>query len=168
MGIKKIVYILSFVAFLLTLSSCSLRKVKETKKAKTEFTVKNGAIPPEFGQDSETYLVLVKRTKKRYNKFMEKALQKYYTGKYIVLSRAQLQSGDYDSSKYRYEFDYDKGTKYQFYNPQTGKTYQPKFFKRYFVNDRLNDKKYKCGAEFTYFGNAMKVYFQNLELKRKS
>lgn len=80
---KKLFFILS-LSFLL--NSCFVGKAVETSKMKSEFTEKNNAIPPEFGEDKNTVLLVLKRDRKSYDKGFKSAL-KEYSGKYLLISK---------------------------------------------------------------------------------
>ena len=112
--------------------------------------------------------------RKSYDKWVEKAFENNYFGKYELVKKEDLKQSKYnDIQKYRYYFTFEKGTEYTikttsqdvgFKNPNT-KSYTSNY-KRYYIFDRLNEKKYSSGAEFSYFSTAMEVYARNLEAKR--
>lgn len=165
-------FILLFVSSIL-LVSCGIGKSKEMSKMESEFTVENDAIPPDYGKQNEVLLVVLEE-RKSYDKWLEKGFSNSYFGNYEFVTKEDLKSSKYsDTEKYRYFFTYEKGTEYSTkytsqdlgFKGSTTKTYTSNF-KRYLVFDRLNDKKYSSGAEFSYFGKAIEVYAKKLEEKR--
>lgn len=158
----KILRFFTLISFTLILNSCFALKASDANNAKKEFTVENNAIPPQFGQDSNEVLLCIKKNRKSYDKYL-KAAAELYKGKYEIVSEAQLNSEKYsDTKKYRYIFDYNGGTQVNYSNGNTATA------KRFYVKDRLEDKDYSSGSEFTFFAKVMKVYFENLEAKRVS
>jgi hypothetical protein len=146
---------LSFAA--LNLSSCA-----GTGAMKSEFTEENKAIPPDFGKNkSEVLLCVLQRGS--YNGYLKSAAKENYNGQYVFIQSSELNSATYaDKTKYRYFFDYDGGSSVSYSNGGSST------FKRFFVKDRLENKKYQSGAEFSFYAKAMKIYMANLETKRKS
>jgi hypothetical protein len=134
---------------------------------KNEFTEKNDAIPPDFGKE-ETVLLVVLRGRSSYDKYVKSAVEKYYKGayEYVDSSKESLDTDKYiDTKKYRYFFDYSDGSSYTFNNTTTPMTSTAK---RFFVEDRLQNKRYQSGGETGMFGKALKAYMGNLEIKRQS
>jgi len=151
----------------LNLSSCFVGKIIETSKAKTEFTVENDAIPPEFGENKEMIIIGILRGRRSYDKYLKSAFKNYYNGKYILISAEEMRNSKYnDKKKYRYIFDYSDGSTIT-YTFSSGRKASSNNF-RHFIFDRLNNKRYQSGAEFTFFAKSMKVYMANLEQKRIS
>lgn len=156
----KILRFLTLMSLTLLLNSCFALKASDANNARKEYTVENNAIPPQFGQDSNEVLLCMKKNRKSYDKYLKSAAE-LYNGKYEIISEAQLASDKYsDTKKYRYMFDYEGGTQVHYSNGGTATA------KRFYIKDRLEDKDYKSGAEFTFFAKVMKVYFENLEAKR--
>ena len=60
-------------------------------------------VPPDFGKEKTTLLVV--RERKGYNNKVDKIFQKYYTGDYIFVDRAELNTKYSDSINYRYLID---------------------------------------------------------------
>lgn len=137
--------------------------------AKDEFTEENEAIPPSFGNEN-TVLVCVLRGRKSYDKYLMKGAENY-TGKKVFITREELESEKYaDTAIYRFVFDYSDGT-----TKTTTTTYSTgsdlsstTTMKRFYVEDRAENKIYQSGAEYTNFGKAIAAYMENLEAKRKS
>jgi hypothetical protein len=158
---KKLLFI---VLFSITLNSCFIGKAIEVPKMRKEFTEKNDAIPPEFGEDKNAVILVIKRGRNSYDKGLKSAVKRY-SGKYLLINRDELVNYS-DISKYRYIFDYSGGSTHttQYSNGLSASS----TYKRFYVYDRLNDRSYQSGAEFTFFGKAMKVYFENLNIKYNS
>lgn len=148
-----------------TLQSCFIGKAIETKKARQEFTVENEAIPPDFGKNEDEVLLFVLKGRRSFDKWIKKAA-KGYTGAHELVLESDMSNSKYsDKVKYRYKFDYSPGTVVTRTNMSTGRS-SSSTYKRYYVGDRMSDKTYQSGAEFTYFAKAMRVYVENLNLKR--
>lgn len=163
--LHKLPYLLIFV-FAMSLQSCFVGKAIETKKMKSEFTEENNAIPPDFGQDKEAVLLL-KFVGTARDGYLKRAAKKNYDGPYEILKKNTTADVAFpDKKKYRYIFDHDLGTGYSV----TGTTGMTRYgnFKRYFIYDRLTDKKYSCGAEFTFYAKGIRVYMDALNTKRNS
>ena len=149
----------SFLLASLSLSSC----FGVPTALKKEFTEAHNAIPPDLGKEKTTFLVVL-RGRGSYDNYVKGAVKKYYKGDYefVNLKKESLTSEKYsDKNKYRYYFDYSDGSTYT-----TGTTGGS--FKRFFVHDRLLDKRYQSGGETGLFGKALKAYWGNLEIKRQS
>ena len=140
-----------------TVVSCSGKK-----HMKTEFTEENKAIPPTFGKDKEAVLICVLQGRGTYDRYLKSAA-KNYSGPVAFVKYDELESDPYsDKTKYRYLFDYGSGSTVHYSNGPSVNV------KRFHVVDRLENKKYESGAEFSFFAKAMKVYMANLETKRQS
>lgn len=138
-----------FLLLILVFNSCASGRIK--KDASEEYSIKNKAIPIEFG-NKNTILICVLRDKKKYNKTLKKKLAENYKGKYICLDRQQIDSLLYtDTAKYRYVFDYHYGSERK---------------KAFYVYDRDKYEEYQSGASFVAYDIAMEAYLQNLEKKR--
>lgn len=164
MKIKTIIFLLSLC---LTLNSCFIRKSLDVKAAKKEFTVENNAIPSGFGKNQKTVILGILRGRRSYDKWLKKVFKKNYHGNYKLISKDDISKAEYsDQTKYRYIFDYSDGTTRSatYSNGQSSSV----TYKRFYLYDRLINKNYMSGAEFTYFAKAMAVYVQNLEKKRVS
>lgn len=167
---KKLLNVKSFLLLivLITTQSCFIAKSAARSDARKKFTVENNAIPPDFGKEPTTLLIVL-RDNKGYNKWTKKAVKKKYHGEYVFVTREDLEKEEYkNTTKYRYLFDYaDGSTGSHFVTNSTGNTYITTFkFKQYYVMDLKNNITYKSGAEFSFYGEAMKVYFENLEALR--
>ncbi len=163
---KTVINYLLLTIITLSLNSCFIKKAIEVDHAKKEFTEQNQAIPPSFGKDNSV-IVCILHGRNSYDKYLKIAVEENYKGEYLLIKSADLTSIEYSNkAKYRYVFDYGSGSSLTtiYSNGQSVTT----TYKRFFIYDRLEDKKYESGAEFTYFAKAMRVYFANLEIKRSS
>jgi hypothetical protein len=142
-----------------TFNSCFVGKAIEVPKMKKEFTVINNAIPSDFAQKGEV-LMLVLEGRRSYDGYLERAFKNNYSGDIELVTTNVFDKKYKDITKYRYFFAYDSGTEYTFSNGSGGTA------KRFFIFDRLEQKKYSSGAEFSFFAKAMKIYAKNLEAKR--
>lgn len=160
----KIILLLSLS---LIFNSCFIGKSIESSGAKSEFTVENNAIPPEFGKERDVVVIGILQGRKSYDRYLKKAFTKNYNGEYILISEDELSNSEYNNKqKYRYIFDYSSGSSSSTYS-SSGQS-SSITYKRFFIHDRLKDKSYQSGAEFTYFAEAMSIYIENLEEKRIS
>lgn len=133
---------------------------------KSEYSEENNAIPPEFGKDPETVLLL-KFVGSGRDRFLKKAAKRNYDGPYeIVESGVSANKKFPDKEKYRYIIEHEMGTGYTITNASGRSTSGA--FKRYYVYDRLEDKKYSSGAEFTFYAKGLRVYLDALNKKRNS
>ncbi|VXB37047.1 conserved exported hypothetical protein [Flavobacterium sp. 9AF] len=160
---KQILYLFFCCLFL---QSCFVGKAIEVPKLKEKFSEENNAIPPDFGKD-DTILLVMLRGRKSYDKYVLKAVQNNYFGKYIFVEAKDFYAGTYaDREVYKYIFDYTDGsTSTALYSDGMQSSVTAK---RFYVKDRLNEKMYQSGAESAYFAKALEAYFINLEEKRKS
>ncbi len=162
---KTKVYFLLLLS--LTLNSCFIGKSIEAAAARSEFTEENDAIPPEFGSDKNVFVIGILQGRKSYDNHLKKVFKKNYKGNYILIPINELSNPEYNNKElYRYIFNYSGGS-------SSSTTYSNGLsssvtYKRFFIKDRSIDKKYECGAEFTFFGKAMSIYIENLETKRNS
>ncbi|MEZ4859341.1 MAG: hypothetical protein R2781_11080 [Flavobacteriaceae bacterium] len=132
---------------------------------RSEYTEENEAIPPDFGKNKEEVLLLQMVGLGRDN-FMKKAARKNYEGPYeVVKPNVDIDEAYPDKVKYRWIFDHDLGTSYSTKGIHNSAIHSNNY-KRYYVYDRLNDKKYSSGAEFTYYAQGLKIYMEVLNNKR--
>lgn len=157
-----------FVAF--TMQSCLLYLAGDAstvKRAEETFSVENGAIPEEFGSNPDEVLLVIKAGRKSYDKYLYKAIDSEYQGKYEYTMFARIDQSQYaDKNIYRYFFYYDPGKTVEMRDENGAGTGITNTYKQFYVYDRLTDTKYKTGKEFSHFATAMKVYIQNLNEQR--
>lgn len=158
-----IVCLFSFL-ILCTLSSCIFLIMGPIvqAKARKELTEEKGAIPPDFGKDKSTLLV-VKTGINSYDKYLIKNF-KSYVGKYQIIESADTASSKYtDKVKFRYKFDYND-------NVNTMVVYSdgssmPLVVRRFYIYDRALSKSYSADMTSGYFSKVMKAYIENLNKK---
>ncbi len=157
---KKIILLLFVVT---TLQSCFFAKVNQMKKMKKLYTVEYNSIPPEFGANKEEVLmVILKDDNPYYNGYIKKAVKKNYKGNYVLVKDSEYYDSKYsDKVKFRFYFDFSSGRSFSSHDGRNSGSY-----KRFFVNDRLTDKRYQVNEDFNFFVKAMHIYLANLELKR--
>lgn len=163
---KTLITYLLFLLITLSLNSCFISKAISKSKARKEFTEENNAIPPSFGKANEVILCILKN-RSSYDRYLKSAFKKEYKGNYVLIYEPDLNSAKYaDKEKYRYVFDYDGGTVMT--TTWSDGLSASSQFKRYYILDRLEHKKYQTGGEFGFFALAMRCYVENLEIKRLS
>ena len=157
----RIVALVLLVGFSASFQSClGIAKAK----AKREFTEEFKAIPPNFGQKGTVLLVLL-HGRSSYDKYLKSAAKRYKGEIEFMKDYNELFTKYTDKEKYRFFFDYDAGSTSTMHNTQTHLS-SSVTLKQFFVRDRVEDEKYKCGYESSYFGKNLKAYFENLEAKR--
>lgn len=147
-----------YLALVLILVSCGSGNMLKT------YTEENNAIPPDFGKEGTVLLLIKNNSIFNYNHFLNNAFKKNYHGNFELIEEDEINKLPYNNKeKYRYTFDFSYGTGYTstYQNGHSGN------FKRYYVYDRLIDKKFIKVAEFSAYAKAMKAYAINLENKRK-
>ena len=159
----QLLIVVLFIFSIQFLNSCGAGK----EDMRASFTEENSAIPPEFGKE-KTILMCVIKDDFYYDKHVKSAVKNNYKGEYVFVNLQDTYSEKYSDKKiYRYIFDYNEGSRHTVanaHNPRST-TYTRKV---YYIQDRLNNKFYKSGAEFPSYAKAMDAYMQNLELKRIS
>ena len=149
---KKQIYLL--LSIVIILFSCSSAAYKSTIKD-------NGKqIPPNFGLE-KTIILLMEKGSSGYNSHLEENWDKYYTGKYEIVTKETLNNKKYaDTKKYKYIFDYDirvtRG------NDGSGRqqTYEGYSF---FLIDREDNKKFGSFLDSQAWNKLMKAYIMKLE-----
>ncbi len=164
----KITKILIFAIAFLLIATSFVSCFGVPTALKKEFTEQHNAIPPDFGKEKTVFVVIL-RGRGSYDKYVKSAVKKYYKGEYVFVNikKESLNNDKFgDKNKYRYYFDYSDGSTVSttFSNGQSATS----TFKRFFVHDRLLDKRYQSGGETGMFGKALKAYMGNLEIKRQS
>ncbi len=163
---KKILLLLFVVT---SLQSCFFAKINQVKKMKKLYTEEHNSIPPQFGVNKEEVLmVILKDNNPYYNGYIKRAVKKNYKGNYVLVKDSEYYDSKYsDKVKFRFYFDFSEGKSYsstRFDKP--GLSTNSGSFKRFFVNDRLINKRYQVNEDFNFFVKAMHIYLANLELKR--
>lgn len=165
----KTIKLLAFPLLFVLITTCFVSCFGVPSSLKKEFTEAHNAIPPDFGKDNSTVFLVVLRGRGSYDKYVKGAVKKYYKGEYVFVNvkKESINSEKYsDKNKYRYYFDYSDGSTITttFTNGQSASS----TLKRFFVEDRLLNKRYQSGGESSLFGKALKAYMGNLEIKRLS
>lgn len=165
---KRVKLILSVFTAVLILSSCGIiTGAGNSSKESGQYTEENGAIPPDFGKNKSAILLVMKAGMKSYDKTLGSMTEKYYTGTFEYTLLGKLDQDKFaDKEVYRFYFDHDPGTEVT-YRSSDGSTHTT-HRKQFFVYDRLNDVKYKCGSESSDWDMVVKAYMQNLDAKRLS
>ncbi len=147
MKLARLTLLLGIPAILL-FPSCNVHKVTAL------LTVEDGAIPPQFGVDESTLLV-VELGKRWHDKYLERHFKANYSGKYLLVTREELVSDQYaDTTQYRFAFL----SAYDVY--PTGNSAYHAF--AYSIMDRATDEPYGGGTT-TFYGPYIKAYTKNLE-----
>lgn len=148
MKFKTRVFLLLLVGICLLQFNTSCVKIWAEKT----ITVSKGAIPPEFGKDS-TVLLLIKNKPNRYNKHLVKIFSEYLW-KFELVDYKDLYSSKYSNKRiYRYYFNYE------YICPNPGELIYVKLF---FIQDRIEGKRYDAHCHSSYTGRILKAYVNNL------
>jgi hypothetical protein len=156
------------VLFSFLLSSCgAIVKVKAKKYA----TVQEGAIPEDFGTGNVTMLFITK-SKKSYDKYLKKNVERCYQGKYELITHKTLEQDQYqDLETYPYYFDFGYKTYQRFTSNEVihgpgGTRLTSGMVRKFFIIDRKTDKKYEMGMTSSYWSKLQRMYIKNLEAER--
>ena len=149
---KKNIYLIATVSILFL--SCNTAVYKSTIKD-------NGKqIPPNFGVEKTTILLMEKGSS-GYNTHLEENWDKYYTGKYEVVTKETLNNKKYaDLKKYKYVFDYDIRISRGSDGSGRQQTYEGYSF---YLIDRDDNKKYGTFLDAQAWNKLMKAYIIKLE-----
>lgn len=155
--IKKTITIGAYLLVFTQLTSCFALLLKGGDSSSyKKTTVETGAVPPEFGENKASVMIIVMHEKDAiYNKRTKKNVAGTYFGKheFATLSELEQKSKFEDTSKYRFYFFFQNdGTNYQ------GTGYQKKFF----VYDRKENKKYLHPFTAEGWINYQKGYLRGL------
>lgn len=139
-------------------------------------------IPPGFGKKTETLLV-IRKNKKSYDKYLEKNFEENYFGKYMIIDAADTLNRFYKNTDvYRYIFDQDhhvdipkySGTQIAAANKHDMETksgpslnYVPDLSDQFQVMDRKSGVIYKTKKASGSWSWWMKSYIQALEKARQ-
>ncbi|MFC0776342.1 hypothetical protein [Terrimonas alba] len=138
-------------------------------------------VPPDFGNTNETLLV-IRKGKRSYDKYLEENFEKNYFGKYIIIDKSELESSKYKSIEvYRYVFDEEFNQEYisansaqrsanrgrQFKDNGQSVDYGLHTYARFQVQDRRTGTVYKTKHGTGAFSKWMKAYIQALEKSRR-
>lgn len=138
-------------------------------------------IPPDFGNTNEILLV-IRKGKRSYDKYLEENFEKNYFGKYIIIDRVELESDKYKNLEvYRYVFDEDYHQVYTTGNGQQvdfngdskvkgqAQRNDPglQMYAKFQVLDRRSGTIYRTKHGTAAFSKWMRAYIQALEKSRQ-
>jgi len=153
---KSIFYLFVLLASVLIQIQC----IAQT----TKYNVKSGHIPPDFKGYDHTLLVL--KHERSWNKIAEKALKANYTGKYVFVSRDDINKPEYsDITEYRFILTKNnyiiagRGMDLMV----TGKAATEDLS----VFDRKTSKQYSTKNSTSFIGKQFKEYLKALEQTRQ-
>lgn len=128
-------------------------------------------IPSGFGKEDVTLLV-VRKGKRSYDKYLEKNFAEYYTGKYVLLEPGEERTRPYaDKKKYRYIFSEDQITQTRTKGVYQGATrmrteVDNTTIAKFQLEDRLTGEVYRTKHGTAAFSAWMRSYIQALEKAR--
>lgn len=128
--------------------------------AVNRLTVEGGAIPTEFGKNSNSTLLVMTTGKKSYDNYAKLNFQSY-KGPYVLVTKAEEASEKFsDIEKFRYYFSFD----WESHLTSNGSI----SVRRFYVLDRMDNKVYRSTLTSSYFSKIMKQYVAalNMELEK--
>lgn len=162
---KHFVSLLLLTTCLLCSSCGILVKNMATKNA----AIERGAIPPDFGKQSSTLLVLLHKSKS-FNRHLKKRVKKEYNGDYQFVSEEELENDAafQDKDKYRYLFRHNQFSR-EYNNPDPMATRAKSIpTTQFMVIDRKEEKTYYCQFTSGMFSKYIQGYMISLERVRQS
>ena len=154
---KKIILILAIGQFFL-FSSCIMLI------ARNNYTIKKGAIPPDFEKENTTVL-FISTGRKGVDKSLKDNLKALYHGKYEFINLSELKTEKYTDLKiYRYTFIYNQKTLTLTDAKSLSKNYS--YTNKFFMFDRKENKEYDCGLFAGNYNGLIKGYLKNMEKVR--
>ncbi len=159
---------ITFIILGLLIPGLSLNSCIVSGMAKKFCSVKEGAIPPNFGKDNSTLLCILSGSR-GHDKYIRKHAESHYGGEVDFALKSEITEGKYTNPrKYRYLLDHDvslvQHTEYSTSSNRTS-SYTNKT-SGYFIYDRIDRKKYDSGFTSGMYGKILKAYFKNLEKVR--
>lgn len=152
-SIKSILSLLTLVLFLAMAVGSSGTK-------HMSFTKSGGQIPPNFGQNNDTLLVLKSTLFGDINSYIRKDFKNLYKGNYKIITGKEL--SNYPVAKYRYAFEMgDVASSILLYNTSTGTSKPGPGTIECIVTDRLTGKQYLSGNT-AFYGKLLKAYIPAL------
>ena len=158
--IRKTIFILGCIFISTQLTSCFALLISETgknneKQAYKKASVEKGAIPPEFGDNPNETLIIVIEDYLFYDKRTKKNTGEVYSGKHEFATMDELKENEKysDLKKYRYYFYYDNDA----YNVD-----RDEYLKKFYVYDRLEEKKYSHSISAMGWIKYQKGYLKSL------
>jgi hypothetical protein len=137
-------------------------------------------LPPDFSNADEV-LVVIRKGRKSYDKYLVENFEKNYFGRYIIIDKAELESAPYKNiNVYRYVFDEDFHQEYisansaqlaanqgrQFKKDGQSVDYGLHTYAKFQVQDRQTGSVYRTKHGASAFSKWMKAYIQALEKAR--
>ncbi len=165
--IKKLKIEYLFLLIFILMTSCGAL-VKGVANGK--LTEKKGAIPPDFGKDTNSVMVFI-TSNRSYNKYLKKNVSKIYKGKYIFVSLDEFESNEKynDIDKYRFVFDYNNQMPGYNVVRSDGSIRAPLYnVKKFSIEDRKEKKIYRSKITSSYWSKIQKVYLKKLNEKLES
>lgn len=164
---KKLNFILLLMSLfsLLILNSCGQIVKSAAKKWTSE---EKGAIPPDFGKNNETLLIVKEEGVKSYYKRTEKDLKNHYLGSFVIISQKEFQENEEynDIEKYRYIYQYSYKSVTQTDLNKSNQINNVNYHvRRFSILDRKDNKLYKCGMTSSYWSKIQISYIKNLNKK---
>ena len=149
---KKIILFSVTIAVIIVTSSCGgmirsyIRKDKENT-------------PGDFGNEKTTMLVI--QHNRSYNKRLEQAFKKNYTGEYVLVEKNDLAKYA-DAEKYRYVFDNTVDISRGYGGAPTTSSMS------FYLIDRKTNSKYTTGLSSGIYTTVLNAYVKKLETTRKN
>ncbi len=163
------------------LSSCAY----DFNRGLREFTIENNVIPPDFGKDSTSTLIIVERGIKRYDNNVKEQVLNEYHGNYVfipgdslylkqtfrsrrgdtivVLSDSVILKEYMNTVKYRYLID--REIKSITHSTANGGSKSFGMYK-YIILDRITKKRYECTYSSSRYYQLIQALMINLEKAR--
>ena len=138
-------------------------------------------IPPDFG-NADQVLLVIRKGKNSYDKYLEENFEKNYLGKYVIIYKEDLRGPDYKNiDVYRYVFDEDLHQEYisassielaanrgrHFKDDGQNLDYGLHTYAKFQVQDRRTGTVYRTKHGAAAFSKWMKAYIQALEKARQ-
>jgi len=156
--------IICLLGVLLSFNACTALSVKMA------FSKKKGSIPPEFGSDPENILVFLLSGDSRYNRKVLRIGRVVYKGKFVFLSKRQLETEEYsDTNTYRYIFQHSGFFTTETYNPNSNAYNMMDRMSHLKIGmyDRKEKQRYFNNAASTQYGSLIRNMVRKLEKERK-
>jgi|CXWL01.1.fsa_nt_gi hypothetical protein len=130
------------------------------------------AIPPDFGKDKSTLLVIKSPAGFQVNGALDNVFEKYYKGSYeIIKYKEQFEAPYRDTIKYRYRFNIlidMEGGKFTTRRPEGGFNREgPSNEYSYGITDIQSPKDYNISFSMANYKKLMEAYVKKLEEERK-
>ena len=150
------------LAFILSIlfitNSCGLGLIVRGT-AKKSLTVEKKTVPPNFIEKDETLLILLWGD--AYDKYAEKAFNKFYAGKKKYVTFDQYFSGEYPEEEYPFVFSQGPGSPKMY----SGESYSFTFegSRPFHIYDRRSKEFYKARVTSGFFARVIQAYAIRLD-----